>query len=70
MGMTLAQIEQIDREYLTVEEVAAYFGAKPQNIRVQAHRNREDLGFPVSIIGSRVKIPKVGFINFIKGASA
>lgn len=68
--MTLAQIEQIDREYLTVEEVAAYFGSKPQNIRVQAHRNREDLGFPVSIIGSRVKIPKVGFIKFCKGESA
>lgn len=68
--MTLQQIEQIDREFLTVNEAAAYFGCDPQNLRTQAHLDRAKLGFPVSIIGNRVKIPKVGFINYCKGISA
>ena len=35
-----------------------------------AQIEREKLGFPVSIIGNRVKIPKDAFIKFCKGESA
>lgn len=68
--MTLNEIAQIDREFITVAEASAYFGCNPQKLREQAHRDREKLGFPVSIIGNRVKIPKDGFVNYFKGESA
>ena len=67
--MTLHEIAQIDREFITVAEVAEYFGCNPQKLREPAHRGREKLGFPVSIIGNRVKIPKDAFIKFCKGES-
>ena len=70
MSMTLDEIAQIDREFITVAEASAYFGCNPQKLREQAHRDREKLGFPVSIIGNRVKIPKEAFIKFCKGESA
>ena len=68
--MTLHDIAQIDREFITVAEASAYFGCNPQKLREQAHRDREKLGFPVSIIGNRVKIPKDAFVKFCKGESA
>lgn len=68
--MTLKEIAKIDREFVTVAEAAAYFGCNPQKLREQAHRDREKLGFPVSIIGNRVKIPKDAFVKFCKGESA
>ena len=68
--MKLEEIAKIEREFVTVNEAASYFGCNPQKLREQAHRDREKLGFPVSIIGNRVKIPKEAFIKFCKGESA
>lgn len=65
--MDLHDIEKIDREYLLPREVAEVLGADPQDIRVQAKQDASRLGFPVVIIGSRLKIPKQPFINFFRG---
>lgn len=54
-----------DAEFLLIREVAPLLGANPQSIRCQAHQRPELLGFPVVIIGSRVKIPKRPFIQFM-----
>lgn len=61
---TLQELSQIEREFLTVAEASEYFGCNPQKLREQAHRDQGKLGFPVSIIGNRVKIPKGAFIQF------
>ena len=66
-SMTLAQVEAIDREYLLPREVAAVLGTTDQGIRTWARQRPEELGFPVICIGSRVKIPKEGFLNYMKG---
>ena len=65
--MTLDEIKAIDREYLTPAQVASVIGCDPQAIRVWARQRPQELGFPVICVGSRVKIPKWGFIRHMTG---
>lgn len=63
--MTLDDIRKIDREFLTPAQVAEVLGCDPQGIRVWARQRPEGLGFPVCLVGSRIKIPKVPFLRFM-----
>ena len=65
--MKLADIEKIDKEFLIPSDVAKCIGCNQYLINVQARENPALLGFPVIVIGSRVKIPKEGFIRFCRG---
>ena len=65
--MTLNDIKAINREYLLPREVADVLGTDPQAIRTWAHKCPERMGFPVLCIGSRVKIPKQGFLRYMNG---
>lgn len=64
---TLDEIEAISSPVLIPRQVAGYLGCSPYGINLAAHNEPEALGFPVIVIGNRVKIPKEGFINFCKG---
>ena len=64
---TLEEIEAIPKQLLTSCDVADYIGCDPNMLRWQAHNEPEKLGFPVVVIGSRVKIPKAAFIKFMRG---
>ena len=68
--MNLSELETVDREWLTPAQVAKVLGADPNYIRGQAHEDASKLGFPVIVIGSRVKIPKIPFIRFMRGDSS
>ncbi len=63
---TLSDIENLPREFLTAAEVADVLRASPNTIRWQAQHDPQKLGFPVIVIGRRVKIPKQGFIYFCR----
>lgn len=65
--MTLDEIKAIDRDWLLASEVAPILGTDPHSIRVAARVAPGRLGFPVCIIGSRVRIPKKPFIEFWEG---
>ena len=65
--MTLDDIRALDREYLIPREIAPILGCDPHDIRVAAKQRPELLGFNVSVIGSRVKIPKRAFIAWMEG---
>jgi len=65
---TLKELEENEKEWLTVAEVARFLDSDPQAIRIQAHKDRAALGFPIIMIGNHIKIPRAGFINFFKGA--
>ena len=65
--MTLQEIESYEREYLTCAQVAPILGANPYAIHMQAMADPSVLGFPVVIIGRRVKIPRRGFLRTMKG---
>ena len=64
---TLKDIEAIDCEILTCQQVAGVLQANPATIHQQAMERPELLGFPVVICGNRVKIPKRPFLNLMRG---
>jgi hypothetical protein len=64
--MTLEEIEKISKDLLSAEDVASFLWRDPQSIRDQAHKDPEKLGFAVIVIGSRVLIPRLAFISFMK----
>jgi len=65
--ITLNDLAAIDRDWLTPAQIAPVLGTDPNMIRWQAHENRAALGFPVIVCGTRVKIPKIPFIKFMRG---
>lgn len=64
---TLEDIEKIDSPILLPRHVAGYLKCAQYTINCQAQQDASKLGFPVIIAGSRIKIPKDGFINFCRG---
>ena len=65
--MTLAEIEKLDRDYLTVAEVASCLHYDAQIVRDQAERDPKFLGFNISKCGHSFKIPRLAFIAWMKG---
>ncbi len=61
----LNELEELDREILTCQQVAPVLGSNPQTIHQQAMERPELLGFPVIVCGNRVKIPKRAFLKFM-----
>lgn len=68
--MTREEMERSAMEFLTPEQVAEVLGCKPYAINVQAHANAALLGFPVCVMGSRVRIPRRGFLHWLQFGSA
>lgn len=64
--MTLQDLEALDREMLLPAEVAAVLGCDQFNFTLQARADAGKLGFPVCIIGKRVRTPRRAFINWLK----
>ena len=65
--MTLEELEALDTEILTCQQVAPVLHACPATIHQQAKERPELLGFPVIVMGKMVKIPKQGFLRFMRG---
>lgn len=63
--MTLDEIRNSTKEVLTPADIAPVLGADPQDIRLAAKQHPERLGFPVCVIGTRTKIPRVPFLRFM-----
>lgn len=65
MRKSIQDIIALDKDYLTPAEIAGVLGSDPQTIRVAARVDPQRLGFPVVVIGSRVKIPKAAFLRYM-----
>lgn len=69
--MTLKEVEEIPREYLTPIEVAAVLGMHPQDVRnhvrMSLAKKQRAYDFPVLISGARIKFPKAAFLNYMRG---
>jgi hypothetical protein len=63
--MTLDEIKASDKSVLTPAEVAEVLGCDAQDVRIQARLSPEKLGFPVIIIKSRTKIPRIPFLRYM-----
>ena len=65
--MTLNDIKAMDKEFISPAVVAQVIGCNPQSIRIQARENPAALGFPVSVQGTRTRIPRLAFISWVEG---
>ncbi len=63
--MCIAEMKEINRPYLTVEEIAVTMRVGPQSIRNQAREDDSKLGFPVCQVGSKILIPRVAYLKFL-----
>ena len=62
--MTLAEIKQSPAMWLTAADIAPVLECNPDAIRQQAQADPSKLGFPVVVLGTRVKIPRIPFLTF------
>ena len=65
--MTLKDIEVMEEETLSPEQVAPIIKFNPQSIRIQARKDPTGLGFPTIRAGTRVRIPRRAFLAFMRG---
>lgn len=63
----LNEVKESHKDFLTPNDVAPILQAKAYNINLQARQHPELLGFNVCVVGTRVKIPRKGFIRFCEG---
>jgi hypothetical protein len=63
--MTLDEIKACDKLTLTPAEIADVLNCDAQDIRIQARMAPERLGFPVIVVKTRTKIPRVPFLRFM-----
>lgn len=66
-GVSLLEQIAMDRRLtVRVEDAAAVMGINPQKLREQARtpEGRERLGFPISVAGRSILIPKLPFLRF------
>lgn len=68
--MTLAEIETSNKNFLTPEDLEDVLGCKKYTINLQAKENPAKLGFPVSVLGTRVRIPRLAFIHWMHYGNA
>lgn len=63
--MTLDDLRRLPVDILTPAQVAPFLGTNPETLRWQAREEPSALGFPVIVMKSRVKIPRLPFIKFM-----
>lgn len=65
--MTLQEIAQLDKAYLTPAQAAPVLKCNPYFISLMAktEENRQALGFPVIRMGTRTKIPRIPFLHYM-----
>lgn len=65
--MTLEELMACKKNFVNVEDIAEIIELSPQTIRDQANEDPRALGFPVTRAKSRVRVSRIGFINFTLG---
>lgn len=65
--MNISDIASMQDDFITASVAGQVLNTDPQSIREQAKRDSSKLGFPVIVIGHRVKIPRVPFVRYVTG---
>ena len=64
--MTLEELKAMDRETISPALAASILNANPHSIRIAARTEPESLGFPVIVMGTRTRIPRRAFVEFME----
>ena len=62
----LEEVEALPKEVLTCDQVSRVLSMNPGYLHKMAIEHPEQLGFPVIVTGSYVRIPKAAFLLFMK----
>lgn len=60
--MLIEEIEKIDRNFLTPDEVSRAMGISVLTF----YRNKDKMNFPIVRIGRKIHIPKEPFLDFLR----
>lgn len=63
--MTIEDVMKSNRTFLSAQDIAPILRCDPQAIRVQAREKPESMGYPVLVIGRRVRIPRIPFLRYL-----
>ena len=64
--MTIEEIRNSDKVFLTAEDIAPIIGSNPQALRITARNHPERLGFPaICPTDHAVKFPRLPFLAFL-----
>lgn len=63
--MTILEVINSDKEFLIPTDVAPIIGCDPHSIRVMARQRPELLGFKVTVVGNKTKIPRIPFLEYL-----
>lgn len=65
--MTIDEIRASTKDMLTPSDVAPILKCNPYSLNIAARADIKALGFPASLIGTRLRIPRVGFLRWLDG---
>jgi len=65
--MTLDEIRRTDKLFLTPDDISEVLGSDKHTIIVSARNQPELTRYPFTFIGTRMKIPRIGFLNWYTG---
>lgn len=63
--MTVEEIKRSGKAFLIPTDIAGVLGCNPNYIRAAAREKPESLGFPVTVLGTRTRIPRKPFLAYI-----
>ena len=63
--MTLEELKEKRPLFVNANDLKDILEIDPANLRSQAQSDQEKLGFPVMVVGTRVKIPVKPFLKFL-----
>ena len=66
--IALKRIEERDDIYILCEEAGKLVGIAPQALREQAKSDPSKLGFNVIVAGTSIRIPRLPFLQYLKGS--
>ena len=65
--MTVKEIRETDKDMLTAADIAEVLGSDPQTVRLTAKMHPERVKFNFTFVGTRMKIPREGFLRWYEG---
>ena len=64
--MTIEDLIRSELVFVNPADIAGILHCDAQQIRVEARREPCRLGFPVVVVGHRVRIPREAFLKYLK----
>ena len=65
--MTWQELKESNKLFVTADDVSEGLNCDPQTLRLAVREQKELVGFPCSMIGKTLRIPRPAFIKWVEG---